>query len=525
VGGMKVTKICLISDKNAVELETLNQLMAVFCAALRYSFNRLIEGVQSGKLIKKVNTLFRLNKRYAEDAVMQAQAIISSQKGLLPLRIEEVQGKIKKTSIKIKDYQTGKKRPKKVSLEVCLKGLRHRLEKLQLKESIILKHQEDQTIPTVIFGGNRNFFDRLKGTLSREEWKDLRSNTLYSRGDRSKKGNLNTRIVFEDKKQQFYLEVANPLLVEGSEKSPRLRFKLQVPDNYFNEIVDVVLPNQVGVNSKNKPLKEYNPYSIELKRKNKRVYVHFTYDKDVHGSILNWNENIQSDLVAGIDVNVDRVAVSILTKQGNLLESKTFYCHEMEYVKSNRRSNISGELAKNIVQYLLSWNVGAIVLEDIKLKQDHDTNKLFNRRVHSFAKTKIQKALISRGFRYGFKIKRVNPAYTSVIGRFKYRKKYGLSVHEAASFVIGRRGLGLDEKITQELLNHLRKKVKPKLISILGSMEESEKMSKKGKQRRKYIGMMLINIETFKENHSWKLWNVIHKTFMIKNQELQFKEV
>ena len=83
----------------------------------------------------------------------------------------------------------------------------------------------------------------------------------------------------------------------------------------------------------------------------------------------------------------------------------------------------------------------------------------------------------------------------------------------------------MDEKIPAELINHLRTLVKPKLISILGSMEESEKKLKNGKQRRKYIGMMLKNIETFKENHKWKLWNVIHKALMIKNQEIKFKEV
>ena len=164
-------------------------------------------------------------------------------------------------------------------------------------------------------------------------------------------------------------------------------------------------------------------------------------------------------------------------------------------------------------------------MEDITLKQDHDTNKRFNRLVHAFAKTKLQKAIIFRGVKFGFKIKKVNPAYTSVIGRFKYSSKYGLSVHEATAYVIGRRGLGFDEKIPQEILNQLCTLVKPKLISILGSMEESEKKSKNGKQRRKYIGMLLRNIDTFKENHSWKLWNVIHKTLIIKNQELQFKEV
>lgn len=232
-----------------------------------------------------------------------------------------------------------------------------------------------------------------------------------------------------------------------------------------------------------------------------------------------------SDTVAGIDLNIDRVAVSIVTKQGNWLESRTFYCHEMEYVKRNRRSNIAGEIAKQIIDYLVHWNVGGFVLEDLTFKQDHDTHHRFNRLVHSFAKQKLQKTLISRGLTFGFKIKKVNPAYTSVIGRFKYAKMYGLSVHEAASFVIGRRGLDFEEKIPKELLKELKTQVKPFLIQLLGSMEESEKHSKEGKQRRQHMGMMIKNIEHFKENHHWKLWNVVHKTLRMKNQELQLKEV
>ena len=197
----------------------------------------------------------------------------------------------------------------------------------------------------------------------------------------------------------------------------------------------------------------------------------------------------------------------------------------MEYVRSNRRNNISGEIAKHIVDYLLGWNVGAVVLEDLTFKQDHDTNHRFNRLTHSFAKNKLQKALVSRGLKFGFHIKKVNPAYTSVIGRFKYAKMYGLSVHEAASFVIGRRGLNFDEKVPKELIQQLKEKVKPHLNSLLGSMEESEKQSNRGKQRRRFMGMMLKNIEQFKEKHSWTLWNMVHKTLIRKNQELQLKEV
>jgi IS605 OrfB family transposase len=500
--------------------------MAVFCSAIRYAFNRLLNGETKGGLIKKVNAKFDLNKRYAEDAVLFAQGIIASQKELLPSRIENVQRKIGKTEQKIDDYQSGRKTPKKASLETCLKGLNARLEKLRKKEIQLLTIQEEGKIPTVIFGGRKNYYNRMKNKISKREWKNIRSNTLYARGDKSKKGNLNTRIVFDEKENEFYLEVANPLLTADDKRNNvRMRFKLRIPDKYFSEIIDAVMPNITGFTLKGKAIEEYNVYSIELKRKNGTYRVHITYDMGTPGCELKFKEKITSDIVAGIDVNIDRVAVSIVSKQGNLLDHKTFNCHEMEYVSSNKRDNISGELAKEMMDYILSWNAGAIVLEDITLKQDHDTNRKFNRLTQTFAKNKLQKAIKSRALRNGMQVKEVNPAYTSVIGRFKYSKKYGMSVHEAASFVIARRGMDFEEKIPKELLDELRSLVKPNLIKILGSMEESMKKSKYGKQRRRRIGLYLKNIDEFKNNHQWKLWNAVHKTLKITNQELQLKEV
>ncbi len=41
----------------------------------------------------------------------------------------------------------------------------------------------------------------------------------------------------------------------------------------------------------------------------------------------------------------------------------------------------------------------------------------------------------------------VNPAYTSVIGKAKYRKRLGVSDHQSAAFAIARRGMGLKEKV------------------------------------------------------------------------------
>ena len=41
--------------------------------------------------------------------------------------------------------------------------------------------------------------------------------------------------------------------------------------------------------------------------------------------------------------------------------------------------------------------------------------------------------------------RKVQPAYPSIIGRFKYLPQYGMRVHHAAAIVIGRRGLSQKE--------------------------------------------------------------------------------
>ena len=77
------------------------------------------------------------------------------------------------------------------------------------------------------------------------------------------------------------------------------------------------MPTTVGENSKGKPIEAYKVYSIEIKHKKERYYVHITYDVDEVDSELTWSDKINSDYIAGIDVNIDRVAVSVLSKQGN----------------------------------------------------------------------------------------------------------------------------------------------------------------------------------------------------------------
>jgi hypothetical protein len=225
------------------------------------------------------------------------------------MRLEDVQAKIEKTEKKIDDYQHGRKTPKKVDLPTCLDGLQRRLEKWKSKEAELKHHLDQGTIPRVIFGGKENFYKRLKGKITNEEWKEVRSNQLYARGDKSKKGNLNIRLMYDDHTYECYVEIANPLGQQEGKHAPRLRLPVSVPEKYEEEIIDVVMGEQVGVNAKGKPIMDYQPYTVEIKRKNGEYYLHLIYE-EVHGRELAYDEPIQAERIAGMDINIDRIAVS-----------------------------------------------------------------------------------------------------------------------------------------------------------------------------------------------------------------------
>jgi len=85
------------------------------------------------------------------------------------------------------------------------------------------------------------------------------------------------------------------------------------------------------------------------------------------------------------------------------------------------------------------------VIEDLDFKGKKKSlksgvKKNYNVMLSSFAYNKIIQLIKSRCIDKGIELFEVNPAYTSVIGRLKYQKRYRLGIHQAASLVIARRG-------------------------------------------------------------------------------------
>ena len=98
-------------------------------------------------------------------------------------------------------------------------------------------------------------------------------------------------------------------------------------------------------------------------------------------------------------------------------------------------------------------------------------------------------------------MKPVSPAYTSMIGALKYSPQYDLSKHTGAAMVVGRRSLGLQERIPDNLL---------KLTE-----DYLEKHTKKGKKKRSRSLPGTVRVPQRKKEakpinpRDWSSWKVV----------------
>jgi len=144
----------------------------------------------------------------------------------------------------------------------------------------------------------------------------------------------------------------------------------------------------------------------------------------------------------GIDLNTDHIACVETDRFGNPIQSKVFPWVSYGRTKGQLKA-ITGDLCKEIVHWARITKK-PIVIENLdflqkKLSLKDDGNKKFSRLLSNFSYGLFYIFLIARAFKEGIGIHRVNPAFTSIIGRVNFAKRYGLSVHLAAALCIARR--------------------------------------------------------------------------------------
>jgi IS605 OrfB family transposase len=166
------------------------------------------------------------------------------------------------------------------------------------------------------------------------------------------------------------------------------------------------------------------------------------YSEELVNSYTDLNYS-KSDGVIGYDLNYDHIAWAEINSRGQLIDygKINFNIYKLT---SNQVTN----LIENAVIALINIAVDKkkplcgedLDLSKSKYKMQYD-NKNCNRKISLFAYDKLHSAIINRAFKNDLYVFKINPAYTSMIGKVKYMKRFGISVHCSAAYVIARRCL------------------------------------------------------------------------------------
>ncbi|BCV21828.1 IS200/IS605 family element transposase accessory protein TnpB [Moorella sp. Hama-1] len=481
--------------------------MRLYCACTRWAFNRMLEGYSRKALKKQGQEIFGINSRYCDDAILKAQEIIGSQKELLTREIDETQTKLGRAQKKLhqaeKDLARAIKAGDAVKSEKAkrtVQGRKTRVKKLAAKLADLQTHQNNGTIPRVVFGGRALWRLVCQGKATREEWRNARQNRLYARGDETKGGNPNMKLSYQN--GGFTLAVTISHLSEqiGTDskgrpimnRAPRVTGKLWLPAKHRLKMGELLLSGA--------------PYTVELIRDNDGRYrAHITFTITAPATVTNPNRGY-----LGMDTNPDGVALAnvgytgqpepwpegftvpypkALRKYDGELQVTvhpngflSVKVPELAYSRGYRRTYLIGILAQVVVSIARALGK-PLAVEKLDFGKDRlDTNKRFNRMAANFPFQKIIAAVMRKAFKEGVEVRPVWPAHTSTIGYWKYRQRYGITIHHAAALVIARRAIGFKERITKELkqrVQAVREKLIPKANSLPG---EGKGMTRKVKR-------------------------------------------
>ncbi|MFB9760708.1 IS200/IS605 family accessory protein TnpB-related protein [Ectobacillus funiculus] len=452
-----------------------------------------------GSLHLAIKKRFQLDDYYTNSAVQQANALRTSQKELQALYIKQVDGtiqsiqkKLKKERSKLTALQNMKqsivdRKPKLHKrmgyrvyptpsgavyalhrknethiwfsrylfehrhLDKEIKRLKARIGQLQhrLLRQEQKKEKLKQTISSALFG-SRSFF-RKQYTMDQ----DQKSHVAWRQAFRHKR---NARMIISGRKDakygNFVFQYDAPsqtLHIRSTTGRALVLPYVYVP--YGQDRMQESIATQLSCQNKKKDGQSMG-WSIE---DHGTYYIIKCIVEEPEHPHLNHSK---ADGVIGVDLNYNHIAFSHVNGQGQLLSSSCLY-FSLEGKRSGQIIKILEAEAIRLVDIAVQRNK-PIVLEvlDTTLSKSAGRyrNRKQNRRMSMFAYKKMQDSIYSRAAKMGVAVFAVNPAFTSQIGKMKYMKQMHISIHQAASYVIGRRGMNLKEQVPKVLQTYTERK-------------------------------------------------------------------
>ncbi|MCI4407468.1 MAG: IS200/IS605 family accessory protein TnpB-related protein [Thermofilum sp.] len=420
-----ITLQCRLEFQNDHDREVVLDLMRRFSSAMRYAYQRLLEGNDRKELKKYLARLFNINTRYADDAILLAQSMFLSCK-------------------------ERKQNPKKVIF-----GSKKLFEQLKRKHLVGRK--------------------RIK---LKEKWRETRQGNLFSRGDKSNCGNVNLRFQWIDDQLYLRINIGNRQYIYAKV----LRSVKREKDKWLDFMVMLEKALQT---------KEWFPYSVRLKLKNSKIYAFVSFEEKLPPITIKKDNGI-----IGIDVNAYpyHLALAVVSKDGNLEGYQSISLNELLNASSEKRQYLEWQVAHKVIE-LAKKEGKAIAIENLKKLPKGRRGDGFVKlrsRLQKWSYKRLLEKIEILARRSGIEVRKVNPAFTSVIGKLKYAPQFNIDKDIAGAYVIGRRGLGFKERLPknykrlledEEFLLYSIAKIEDKIAKLREKIKEERNEYKRNRLR------------------------------------------
>ena len=291
----------------------------------------------------------------------------------------------------------------------------------------------------IIFGGKSNFFNRLKGKISKEEYQSKRLSPIYSIGEvvnKSVKAN-----------RKFHIEQCLDIITFKPNKLTKIELNL------------IGLGNRKSILSKLYQKQERKEIKITYKLDSEYVYISFD-EQDVYSFKEN---NLIKNRIMSIDMNPNYIGWSIIDWKSSSefsvvktgvysiknINDKDFNLKGKGYSSddpkriyiSNKRQHEILEISKNLINKALYYKCSIFSMEELNMKSsDKENGKRFNKLVNNcWCRNILVNNLIKRCNIFKIKLLKVKPEYSSFIGNFLFRS-LNLPDMILSSIEISRRG-------------------------------------------------------------------------------------
>ena len=350
----------------------------------------------------------------------------------------------------------------------------------------------------VIFGGKKNFFNRLNNKITKDEYKILKLSPLYSIGEKSNPSVKANR--------KFHIEQDLLNITFKPNKLTKIPLKLPILKQNYLKILKTLYLRQ-----------EQKNISITYKIDTKYIYISFD-EKELS---VNPNRPYTENRVLSIDLNPNYIGWSIVDwlseSEFRVVKSGVYslkYLNDIErelglsssdsrrkYISDKRRYEVL-EICKNLVGKGLYYGVEMIGIEDLSIRgSDKGKGKMFNRLCNNnWLRNDMVNNIGKRCNIYGIRMQKVRAEYSSFVGNMVFR---GLKLPDMvlSAIEIGRRAY--------EYLNQYIKKTKDKKKNIIIPNDKF------------YKDLVVKSLEEF--DIKFEFSNLVELYYLVKKSKIRYR--